>query len=260
MYLLLTDESNLRQTERVKFFTYGGLIIHSSNLPALHEAIKSIREEHKYRPTDKLKFDSNSRPEHISTDEFAIIKRKVITECIRCDCKFIAYVVLHNIARNAPIEQTIQWGADHVIGKFNFFLQCNNSHGMVAIDRLPNGVEFDYLSRKFTAGLTFQGEDPVILNKIVLFSSTCINASHANSAMDIVLGSWRYCINQPFNLQAAKTMMGDLAKLLWCERDGEYLYAFEKGLIFRPQNIRQDDYRVEYDALLTHINVLLREL
>jgi hypothetical protein len=65
------------------------------------------------------------------------------------------------------------------------------------MDRLPKGSEFDYLSEKFTKGLSLPRGEAQALDRIVMFSSTCINASHVSSVMDIVLGTWRYCINQP---------------------------------------------------------------
>ena len=102
-------------------------------------------------------------------------------------------------------------------------------------------------------------DDKVKLDKILLFSSTCINASHACSAMDIVLGSFRYCINNPLNLEAARTMMKNITKLIWCHRSGEDIYAIEKGLIFRPKDIKVAKYKAEYDNLLDHINMLIEE-
>lgn len=102
-----------------------------------------------------------------------------------------------------------------------------------------------------------QDGEKINLDRITLFSSTCINASHLTSAMDIILGSWRYCINNPFNSAAAKSMMADITKLIWCVRDGKDLYAFEKGLIFRPKQVMRKDYSEKYDLLLKNINELI---
>lgn len=259
MYLLLTDETNLKAGSNVDFFSYGGLIVHVSKLAELHSRISDIRKTYGYLGGDRLKFDTNSRPKTLSVDAATKAKQAVIASCIACDCKFIAYIVLHAIARNTALEKTIQWGADHVIGKFNYFLQCQRAHGIVAMDRLPEGVEFDYLSNKFVGGLTLSDGESVDLDRIILFSSTCINASHLSSAMDIVLGSWRYCINQPLNSEAAQSMMADLAKLIWCEKVGKDLYAFEKGLVFRPKDVKREDYKDKYKELLNHLNKLIED-
>lgn len=259
MYVLFTDETNLQAKDAVRFFSYGGLIVPMENVPQLHEKIAAIRKKYKYNPKDKLKFDTNARPKHVTVEEAANAKREVIQACIECECLFIAYVVLHAIAAKKAPSEIIMWGANTVIGKFNYFLECEDKHGIVAMDRLPDGVEFDYLSEKFTDGLAIGDEGATPLDRIALFSSTCINASHLSSAMDIVLGAWRYCINSPKNKAAAKEMITDIARLIWCERHGEELDVLELGLIFRPKDIKFEPYRQEYDHLLDQINDLLAD-
>jgi hypothetical protein len=54
-------------------------------------------------------------------------------------------------------------------------------------------------------------------------------------------------------------MMLNLSKLIWCEREGEHLYAFERGLVFRPKVVKIADYAKEYDALVKWINQLLAD-
>ncbi len=150
-------------------------------------------------------------------------------------------------------------GANCVIGKFNYFLHVVNSHGIVTMDRFPAGNDYSFLTDKFCHGLTFQGEDQVALDRIKLFSSTCINASHASSAMDIALGAFRYCINQPANVDAAKVMMANICRLIWCTRDGDTLMPLERGLIFRPKAVGVAKYKAEYDELLSGINALIAD-
>lgn len=65
---------------------------------------------------------------------------------------------------------------------------------------------------------------------------------------------------QPYNMATARAMMRKLVQLIWCVRDGDTLYPFEKGLIFRPINVSNAAYRKEYDDLLQHINNLIAEV
>lgn len=259
MHLLLTDETNTAATHAAKFFVYGGLIVPIRNLTLLDERIAKARADAGYLPVDVLKFDTNSRPKHITQAAATTVKAAVIDACIELDCQFIAYVVLHAIAKNNQPIENIRWGADHVIGKFNYFLKCSESFGIVAVDRLPQNTEFSWLSDKFCSGLKL-GEEFVTLDRIKLFSSTCINASHVSSAMDIALGSFRYCINQVEPNEVAREMMRKLSRLIWCTREGENLYAFEKGLIFRPTVVKHLPYKAEYDNLLSRINALIAEV
>lgn len=259
MHILFTDETNVAPSPQAKFFGYGGLIIPVGKLPLLHNRICEIRRAHGYEDCDTLKFDTNARPKNVTQDMATSAKNSVIDACIEFECKFIAYVVLHAIAKNQPMHQNVLWGADHVIGKFNYFLSEVNSYGIVAVDRLPEGKEFNHLTDKFTKGLNFSDKEPVRLERINVFTSTAINASHASSAMDIVLGAFRYAINQPYNMAAARAMMLKLAQLIWCERAGNVLHPFEKGLIFRPKDVSKPTYRKEYEDLLQHINNLIAE-
>lgn len=257
MYVLLTDESNLEPGENIKFFTYGGLIVPLANVAALHQQVSQIRKDAGYESADRLKFETKSRPKQVSVEVATAAKKAVVTAAIDSGCKFIAYVVLHAIAKNQDIQTNIQFGANSVIAKFNTYLTQEKSHGLVATDRLPKGTEFEYLAEKFTKGLALQKGEAQELDRVVMFSSTCINASHLSSVMDIVLGTWRYCINQPLNTEAAKDMMSQLVKLIWHIPMGENIFAHERGLLFRPKEVNHPPYKAEYDALLKHLNSLL---
>ena len=256
---LFTDETNLPNDPGAKFFAYGGLIIPPERLGPLHDGIVSIRKAAGYLPKDELKFQTSARPEQVSIELCTNAKNDVVDLCVQLECKFIVYVVLHAIAKTTSVNDLVGWGASHVIGKFNYYLSTIHADGVVVFDRLPGAAEYSVLSDRFTMGLTFHDGPPVTLDRVKLFASTCINASHASSAMDIVLGSFRYCINQPKNVPAAKTMMSTISKLVWCERSGDTLYPFERGLIFRPKEVKVEAYRREYDELLAWINELLKE-
>jgi hypothetical protein len=257
MFILFTDETNLAADPSAKFFAYGGLVVPIEVLPVLHEEIQKVRNLAGYKANDEFKFHTSSRPDYVSVEAATQAKRSVMEICARNKCIFFVYVVLHAIAKDKSQEQLVRWGADHIIGKFNYFLSQINSFGIVAVDRLPSAAEYSYLTSKFTNGLSLQGEGKVDLDRIKLYSSTCINSSHASSAMDIVLGAFRYCINQPRNIEAAKIMMADVTRLLWHESHGEHIDP--KGLIFRPITVKVPSYKEEYNSLLAHINTLIAD-
>lgn len=77
--------------------------------------------------------------------------------------------------------------------------------------------------------------------------------------MDIALGAFRYCINQPANVAAAKVMMANICRMIWCTREGDTLMPLERGLIFRPKTVNVDKYKAEYDGLLQSINLLIAD-
>jgi hypothetical protein len=261
MYILFTDETNMPSDPKAKFFVYGGLFFPIERLVEFDEGIGRIRKESGYKAGDELKFETNARPIDVTIEQARQAKERVVELCIKNEAKFIACVVLHKIARNQSQDDLVKWGANHVIGKFNYYLSQVSDYGVVAVDKLPINADYRYLSEKFCFGLEFQGEKKVSLDRIKLFAATCVNGSHASSAMDIVLGSFRYCINQPSNIPAAKLMMANVTKLIWHKRDGENIHAMELGLVFRPKlpNISVAPYKAEYLGLVDHINSLIAD-
>jgi hypothetical protein len=256
---MYTDETNSSPSANTKFFVYGGLIVPMPNLERLHSTIERIRRDAGYRPTDTLKFDTRARPEYVERELCTAAKQQVIESCLALGCKFIAYVIHHAILKNQDARTTVTWAADHVFGRFNVFLQEASATGICAVDSLPVDKQFAYLSEKFCGGLTLDDGSRVDLSRIILFSATTMNASHASSAMDIVLGSFRYAINDPQNKVAAAEMMKNVARLMWHkEREGEK-YLGERGLIFRPKEVKSDRIRAEYDQLKSYIGDLIKD-
>lgn len=263
MYILLADETNRRPTADCKFFVYGGLLLPIAKLSELHSGVELIRKETGYQPGDILKFDTRERPAHVAVEKATEAKQKVVSLCIDLGCRFIAHVILHDIIKNQDPDQHILWAADSVIGRFHKYLDnVAGDDGIVVVDNLPVKGQFQYLSDKFGRGLHLPDGTDKALSRIKLFAASCVGASHANSAMDIVLGSFRYCINNPKNLDAAKDMMGAVMTLMWHDRIGDDLYIVNRGLIPRPriQDIQVDTYKEEYKRLFDQINELIRDL
>jgi len=258
MYFLLTDETNRFPSDAAPFFVYGGLVFPVDVLDALHSGIESIRKEVGYRAADQFKFDTRSRPDHISREDATDAKRMVLQLCLQLECKFIVHVILHDVIANQDGDQQLQWAADYVIGRFNQYLHEVGDEGICIVDNLPNRSEFRYLANKFTTGLTLDSGTRVQLDRIKLFASTCIGASHVASAMDIVLGSFRYCINDPANITAAAEMLRQVTVMMWNRKVDNKLFVRGRGLILRPKlsEIRVKEYRQKYEDLIDQLKEL----
>ena len=261
MYLMLTDETNLQPSTDAEFFIYGGLIIPADRLSEIGDRIGQIRNDVGYGPTDKLKFDTRVRPPNVSIEEATAAKRLVIDLCLETGCTFIAYAIMHVITRNETLETRVQYGANSVISRFNQYLVEQDDEGICLVDTLPFSSGNQYLEEKFTEGLTFSNRPSVPLSRIRLFGQTCNNASHVSSAADIVLGSFRYCVNNPNNPDAASDMFKKVAAMMWHQDDGERRLVRERGLILRPllENIDNPSLRSRYDELIQHLTGLLHQ-
>jgi len=263
MFILLTDETNTNEGKNAKFLVYGGLFFPMVNLERLHSGIDKIRKAQGFKTDDKLKWDTNSRPKHVSLENFKRAKSAVITFSKKCECKFIAYVIHHKIAKGAALsDHKLTYAADHVIGAFNYFLQAEGkARGICLVDPMPINSPDAYLKEKFTDGLCQnQTKTYTALSNILLFGETVINASHASSAMDIVLGAFQYCINNP-SYKVCKEIMPKVADMMWYqERKGEK-YIRDYGLIVRPKGtIKVAEYQKDYTDLFSSIEAMVRDV
>jgi hypothetical protein len=80
-------------------------------------------------------------------------------------------------------------------------------------------------------------------------ASTCDGASHLASITDILVGSFRYCVNEPDKDVAGKAMFPKLMKVMWKKYEKHLPYVHDLGYILRPQAVTQEHLRKEYDAL-----------
>ncbi|MBZ5543183.1 MAG: hypothetical protein LAO07_05830 [Acidobacteriia bacterium] len=261
--LFLTDETNLQPSADAKFFVYGGLIVPVERLVQLDHGIQGIRAAQGYRPEDELKFDTRSRPQHVEIGQATEAKRLVVELSLSLDCKFIVHVILHDIIRNQQPDQRVQRAADYVLGRFNYYLSQIGDYGLCIVDNLPVTAQFRYLAERFSLGLDIQGERRVRLDRITLFAATCANASHVHSAIDVILGSFRYCINNPRNVEVARAMMLQVVKMMWHRYDpaSDTYHVGSRGMIVRPpmDQVRVNAYREEYESLQEQMNALLKE-
>ncbi len=263
MHLMLTDETNVRPSEDATFFIYGGILFPLDVLSALDRGIAQIRSEAGFLPQDQLKFATPTRPDYVSQKAHTTAKKRIVDLCLANDIKFIVHIIHHGIIRHQDPDQQIQWAADYVIGRYNHYLTQIGDDGICIVDNLPVSKQFQYLADKFSLGLQLRSGRNRRLNHILLFGSTCINAAHANSAMDIILGTFRYCINNPRNIPAAREMISKIIHLMWHLRDGDTYHVIDRGLIIRPPLARlRNDYlafKPDYDRLFQNINELLRD-
>lgn len=251
----MTDETNLDPSKHAKFFIYGGLIIPRNAIVELHARIAEIRLKAGYHPEDKFKFETRARPEQVEVHKATKAKRDTVLTCKDLGCLFIVCLIHHEIARCQEQAVKVKWSCNHVIGRFNRFLTEKEDYGICLVDHLPIQDDYRFLGEKFTVGLDQEDGSYVPLERILLFGSTCIAASHLASAVDIVLGSFRYCINHPEKLVSTE-MFYNVALLLWAKENDGVRHVRERGLILRPKEVRAPQYQEDYDDLIKQLSYL----
>jgi hypothetical protein len=263
MQFFVTDETNLEKAKDADFFIYGGLTFPADTLNAVTTGIEQIRVDAGYGPLDKLKFDTRVRPEQVSIEQAREAKSRVVDLCLALDVKLIVYVVHHEIAAERSVTERVTFGVNTVLRSFHSLLEEKDEIGIVVCDNLPVEDQTGYFVEKFTQGLKYPNKIER-LHRIQLYATTSINMSHIASAVDVVLGSFRYSINNPKNKEAASSMMLNVARMMWADGDGDRIQPFEKGFILRPMakslaEKYHGKYKEMYDQLIEHINDLIKE-
>lgn len=255
MHCMVADEADAEQGRGQKFFIYGAIFVEQGKLKSLHEEVESARVKAKYARTDSLKFADKTRPAHVSREDHKTLKAEIVKIAAKHDVTFCAYATLHELAKNKEHGELITWGANTLLGRFNEFLKHkDNDVGVVMFDRIPIEHENRYLKEKFQIGLTFPEKPSMVLERILSYSSTCDGASHFSAMVDILVGSFRYCVNEPDRKLAGAAMFPDLVNLMWKGKDG----LMDKGLVLRPKKVEAEPHKKEYDELLSRLREYLK--
>lgn len=173
------------------------------------------------------------------------LKSKVMELALRSgNVTFCAQVTLHDLARNQSHDDLVLFGANTVLGKFNQFLEDRQSHGYAVFDKIPVEHPYRYLREKFQVGLTFPDGHSRRLDRVVGTAHAVDGTSHLCSIADVMLGAFRYCVNEPDNEEAGKAMFPTLMRMMWKQPN-----ALTHGLVFRPRNISEAKHQAVYDAL-----------
>lgn len=250
MHLLYCDESNM-QERAGDFLIYGGVVIDGVRAHDLSGSIEEIRLRHGLSPSFRLKF--NPGPPHLSHAQFIELKESVIRTAVEHGAQLIAYVVLHDLARNPDLAR--RNGINTVCYHFHCILNRLRSHGLVLIDRFAdeqNEIEA-HLRDKFSVGLTglpYAGE--LRLSNILGFHYAAVGQSHFPSLIDILLGSLRFAVNansrgQEGHRASAMTLLRLLSPLFFRERGNPIVS--ELGFQFSPKIVRAAGYRLKYQSL-----------
>jgi len=259
MYILLADETNVNP-DKTDFFVYGALYFEHDKLPEIHERLECIRERHNFQPADRLKWNHYSRPKHISRQTHSAAKSEVIDVAEDVGAQFIPVIVPHGVKAERSDAEVFKWSVRDALGQFHYFLDNEDAYAICAVDPLPDGVRQDVLESVFHTGLQFPqypNRDALRLDRIKMIATVTANASHASSLMDIVLGAFKYCINNP-GYEVCEGMFYQVASMI--RRFNSDGFDFKYGVLIRPKGIRSGYGKYTYQArqLVRDMNDLLK--
>lgn len=250
MLFLYCDETNMECRDG-DFLLYGGLIVHSEKILSLSKSIDRLRTEYSVPRDYKLKF--NPGPSKMAHTDFIALKAKATQLCVEHECRFIVYMISHNIATSP--DEARRNGINELCLNYNYILKKENETGMVLIDRFNdkgNAIEA-HLTEKFCVGLVglpYSAE--MRLENVVGLHYSAIGQSHIPSLVDIVLGSYRFAINsytrkKPELEKTSQTILKALHPLFPKAQDTDAIP--EIGISFSPKTIKSKAYKAQYQHL-----------
>lgn len=256
VHVLFTDETNQRPGPHARFFIYGGAFLAADRLAELHDVVERARRVNGFRPRDELKFDTHSRPSHVTEAQHRAAKRIILEGSRDLGVRFVAYLTLHEIARQRGLAEVVGWGLNTVLAAFNRFLAQEDAHGICVVDRLPFDQGFQYLKDKFQVGLTFANGTNRRLDRVHLFAASSLGATHAMSAIDIILGAFRYCVNERRpGREVPQQLLTVIVSMMWHRQHGDRRVFREYGLFLRPKQVRNRAHQRHYIELIDHLQL-----
>ena len=247
MVLLYCDETNLVANPGA-FFVYGGLSVPSETALDLSTKVDAIRK--KFHVPDEFKLKFNPGPAGLNNQQFIELKQNVISAAVESNCELYVSIILHDIAKD--VNEARRNEINRICFHFNCSLKRNNDVGLVLIDRFEDQKIDGHLREKFSLGLRNMPYcDSMRLDKIVGFHYSAIGQSNFPSIIDIIIGSFRLCINEhtanPNEIsERQKAILGLISPLF--PRETTALIP-ETHLFFSPKIIKVGIYRDQYTSL-----------
>ena len=255
MYFLIADETHQQKNDHDVFFTYGAIIVPTSQVASLTSDVEEIRRKYKFKHSDSLKFSPADKPKDLSLPDFLQCKSEVFAAASQREVRFMGYALLHAIGKDKTNEEIICWGADAILTKFQQFLEENGGErGVCFFDTLPIRKSNRFLREAFQKRLIHEKAGHRLEN-IDMIATVTDGCSHLTSVCDICAGSFGFAVNNPDKDIAGPSLMKALWPLLWGEMaDGrERKLVKERGLLLRPQKRTKKEFADKYEALKSRL-------
>ncbi|WP_108127316.1 DUF3800 domain-containing protein [Saccharospirillum mangrovi] len=253
MNIFIADETNNEPSEQVKFFIYGGIIVDSTNVRNIVSDVRNLRNELRISDNEKLKFNIRSCPTNLSRTEHTEAKSRILDIAATNNVRVIINCVLHAIARNNSKNELVEMTSATAFRRFNDYCSETHTPGFVMADQWPVDNGFGFLESCINGGISYRGGTTARLPWIHAFSQVSDNSTPLMSVADIVLGSFRWCINNQDKTDVNTALMPRIAGLMWYSGATNNRSILNRGLNFSPREVLVEKYKDQYTELYEHI-------
>ncbi|WP_298558301.1 hypothetical protein [uncultured Aliiroseovarius sp.] len=252
MYILIADEAD--QDGQKQFLVFAAVFFPSEKLLELHKGVESLRADHGYVSGDVLKSSPMTKPEHVSRDQHAEVKNKILKLAADTGCKICCYVVPHAIAKGQSHEDRLKFGTNTILTKFDQFLSENGGvPGLAFFDHTKDYHQKKYLREVFELGIPWKDGSRKKLEYVVSVDDTGIGHSHLASICDIVVGAFRFVANEPDKDKVGKILLKHLSRIMWGRLEQGKNHVRERGLCIRPRSISHKGHQADIEAFVKRL-------
>lgn len=182
-------------------------------------------------------------------------KQSTLVAALRSKTELCVSIVHRSIAaQKKRYGDAHQFGASTVLQAVGKALEERDATALFLLDRFPStkqAAAYDFLSGHMAHGLGKPG-DLLALSRNTGFGFTSSDTTRIGSALDISLGGFTRCLNDPEELHLDK--IGTLAVRLLAESPTGHVW--ERGLIVRPLEFRIREYAEAYIRMLSRLQKL----
>ncbi|HEV8035588.1 MAG TPA: hypothetical protein VGP75_12245 [Yoonia sp.] len=249
MYADEADQDGSRE-----FLVYAAVFFPADATLKLHKEVVRLRYKYGFKDGDLLKFSTGTKPKHVDRGDHTKLKNDILNLATDFGCQTCCYVVPHSIAKGQDNQTRLKFGINTLLLKFDQFLrESGKVAGTVRFDHTNDFKQMAYFEEVFQLGMDFQGKRKK-LDHIVSIEQTSIGLSHLSSIADIVVGSFRFVINEPDKDQVGALLFKQLSKLMWGEKNksGTKLVR-ERGLCIRPRTVEHSEYEADIAAFVDRL-------
>jgi len=253
MYLMIADEAD--QDGSKEFLVFCAVFFPTDALLKIHLGVEALRSKYGYPPGTSLKSSPGSKPKEVTRENHASIKNDVLELASGTGCKACCYIVPHAIAKGQDNENRLKFGINTILIKFDQFLrECGGEAGIALFDRSQDFNQDAYFKEVFELGIPWSNASRKKLDRVLSIESTSNGHSHLNSITDIVVGAFRFVVNEPEKDIVGTKLLGLLSALMWgvVDKNGE-LNVRERGICIRPKSIDATQYEADVNALIARL-------
>jgi len=253
MYLMIADEAD--QDGEKEFLVFAGVFFPSDNLRHIHNGVKALREQYGFSTSDVLKSATGTKPKNVTPRQHAEIKNGILDLAAVQGCKICCYVVPHAIAKGQDHVNRLKFGTNTLLIKFDQFLREQGKvAGIALFDETNDYKQSNYLRDVFAMGVPMHDGARRRLDNIIKIETTRVGHSHLNSVTDIVVGAFRFVVNEPDKDKVGAVLLKSLAKIMWGKKDQKgILDTRDRGLCIRPSKIKLDGYKADIAAFIERV-------